>query len=133
MNTGNATRLCSISWVENLSHFASATSSFQPSCLNAHLVLPQITAAFQRQTEHLEILLAKSLPSPQWVEPGGCRSFLAQPPSRVPLRHSYLQVQAPPAWGSWITSSSPCSPLGSRPAAGLWIDAGLTAPGASLR
>lgn len=87
---------CSISWVENLSQFGPPPPPFQTSRLNAHLGASSpntsITAAFQQQTKHLEILLAESLPSPGWVKPRGLQELLGtappSPPEARPLTDS---------------------------------------------
>lgn len=96
----------------------STLSSVPTSRLNAHLGAPSpntsVTAAFQRQTEHLEILLVRSLPSPGGLS-RGAQELLGTAPPR-PRRGTATSRLSPGwSWGSGLAAPSPC------PAAGLRI------------
>lgn len=110
-------RICSISWVENSVFLPSAPSSIPVSRLNAHLGAPSpntsITAAFHRQTEHLEILLVRSLPSLGGLSRGAQELLGTAPESRRGTATSRLSPGW--SWGSRVAAPPPC------PAAGLWI------------
>lgn len=91
---------------------SSTLSSVPTSRLNAHLGAPSpntsVTAAFQRQTEHLEILLVRSLPSPGGLSRGAQELLGTAPPA--PPRHSHVQTQPRLELGVWARSplSLPC-------------------------
>lgn len=80
-----------------------------PEELNAHLGAPSpktsVTAAFQGQTEHLEMLLGRSLPGLGGLS-RGARELLGTAPPALP-RHSHVQTQ--PRLELGVSGRSPLS------------------------